>query len=186
MRTHYAARMDFGAWHCSVARTLDVVGETWTPLLVRDLHLGVDRFDDLVRDLGISRALLARRLAHLVAHGVVEREAYQQRPVRHRYRLTAAGRALVPVVMAMMAWGDRFATPPGGPPMRLHHETCGADFTPTVCCSACGEPIDPDAVRASPGPGATPGPGTRVLAERFARADAPGATSGNDQDEHSG
>lgn len=100
--------------------------------------------------------------------------------------LTAAGRALVPVVMAMMAWGDRFATPPGGPPMRLHHETCGAGFTPTVCCSACGEPIDPDDVRASPGPGAAPGPGTRVLAERFAGADAPGSTSGNDQDEHSG
>src|SRR3569623_3112299 len=120
--------MDFAAMHCSIARTLDVVGETWSPLVVRDLYLGVDRFDDLVRDLGISRALLARRLDRLVAHGVVEREAYQERPVRHRYQLTEAGRALVPVLKAAMAWGDRFSAP-DGPPMRLHHRTCGAAFT---------------------------------------------------------
>ena len=69
-----------------------------------------------------------------------------------------------------MAWGDAFAAPPGGPPVRLHHETCGEPFTPTVCCSACGEQVDPDRVRATPGPGAAPGPGTAVLAERFAAA----------------
>jgi DNA-binding HxlR family transcriptional regulator len=159
--------MDFAAMHCSIARTLDVVGESWTPLLVRDLYLGVDRFDDLVRDLGISRALLARRLDRLAAHGVVERVAYQERPVRYRYRLSESGRALVPVVMAMMAWGDRWATPPGGPPMRLRHAGCGAETTPTVCCSACGEPLDADEVDVAPGPGAAAGPGTRVLAERF-------------------
>jgi DNA-binding HxlR family transcriptional regulator len=159
--------MDFAAMHCSIARTLDVVGESWSPLLVRDLYLGVDRFDDLVRDLGISRALLARRLDHLVEHGVVEREAYQERPVRHRYRLTAAGQALVPVLMAVMAWGDRFVAPAGGPPMRLHHRTCGAGFTPTVCCSECGEPVEADEVGVSPGPGAAAGPGTWVLAERL-------------------
>jgi DNA-binding HxlR family transcriptional regulator len=166
--------MDLAAMHCSIARAVDVVGETWTPLLVRDLYLGVDRFDDLVRDLGISRALLARRLDRLVEHEVVEREAYQQRPVRHRYLLTESGRALVPLVMAMMAWGDRWATPPGGPPMRLRHATCGAEFTPTVCCSECGEPIEADAVETVPGPGAAAGPGTRVLAERFAVAAATG------------
>ena len=165
--------MDFGSWHCSIARTLDVVGESWTPLVLRDLHLGVDRFDDLVRDLGISRALLARRLDGLVAHGLVRREEYQQRPVRHRYRLTDAGSALVPALLAIMAWGDRFATAPGGPPVVVHHETCGAAFTPTVCCSACGRPVEAADVRAEPGPGAAAGPGTRVLAERFARAAAP-------------
>src|SRR4051794_4094118 len=151
--------MDFAAMHCSIARTLDVVGESWSPLLVRDLYLGVDRFDDLVRDLGISRALLARRLDRLVEHGVVEREAYQDRPVRHRYRLTEAGRALVPVLMAVMAWGDRFAAANGGPPMRLHHRSCAAGFTPTVCCSECGEPVDADDVRISPGPRAAARPG---------------------------
>ena len=160
--------MDFAAMQCSIAHTLDVVGESWSPLVVRDLYLGVDRFDDLVRDLGISRALLARRLDRLVEHGVVEREAYQDRPVRHRYRLTAAGRALLPVLMAAMAWGDRFATPAGGPPMRLRHRGCDSPFTPTVCCSECGEPIDADDVEVSPGPGAAAGPGTWVLAERFA------------------
>jgi DNA-binding HxlR family transcriptional regulator len=159
--------MDFAAMSCSIARTLDVVGESWTPLLLRDLYLGVDRFDDLVRDLGISRALLTRRLEHLVAHGVVEREAYQDRPVRHRYRLSGSGRALVPALMAIMAWGDRFAAPAGGPPMRLRHLTCGAGFTPTVCCSSCGEPVDAAEVAVEPGPGAAAGPGTWVLAERF-------------------
>jgi DNA-binding HxlR family transcriptional regulator len=178
--------MDFGAWHCSIARTLDVMGETWTPLLVRDLYLGVDRFDDLVRDLGISRALLARRLDGLVAHGLVRREAYQERPVRHRYRLTEAGAALVPVLMAVMAWGDRFATAPGGPPMVLHHETCGEPFTPTVCCSVCGQAVDGDAVRAAPGPGAAAGPGTRVLAERFAGVGAPASTGADQRDDQVG
>jgi DNA-binding HxlR family transcriptional regulator len=158
--------MDLAAMQCSIAHTLDVVGESWSPLVVRDLYLGVDRFDDLVRDLGISRALLARRLDRLVAHGVVERVAYQDRPVRHRYRLTGAGRALVPVLMAVMAWGDRYATPAGGPPMRLRHR-CGASFTPTVCCSECGEPVHADDVEVSPGPGAAAGPGTWVLAERL-------------------
>src|SRR3954454_3374067 len=151
--------MDFAAMHCSIARTLDVVGESWSPLLVRDLYLGVDRFDDLVRDLGISRALLARRLDRLVEHGVVEREAYQERPVRHRYRLTEGGRAPVPVLMAVMAWGDRFAAANGGPPMRLHHRTCGSGFTPTVCCSECGEPIDPGDGPGSPRPRGAGGPG---------------------------
>ena len=160
--------MDFAAMACSIARTLDVVGESWTPLLVRDVYLGVDRFDDLVRDLGVSRALLARRLEHLVAAGVLEREPYQDRPVRHRYRLTESGRALVPVLMAIMAWGDEFAAPAGAP-MRLRHAGCGADFTPTVCCSECGAPVEADAVRVRPGPGAGDGPGTRVLAERFSR-----------------
>jgi DNA-binding HxlR family transcriptional regulator len=174
--------MDLAAMHCSIARAVDVVGESWTPLLVRDLYLGVDRFDDLVRDLGISRALLARRLDRLVEHGIVEREAYQDRPVRHRYRLTDAGQALVPVLMAMMAWGDRWATPAGGPPMRLRHETCGAQFTPTVCCSDCGRPIEPGEVTTTPGPGAAAGPGTRVLAERFAAAWA----GADDQTQHAG
>ncbi len=164
--------MDLAAMQCSIARAVDVVGESWTPLLVRDLYLGVDRFDDLVRDLGIPRALLARRLDRLVAVGVVERAPYQQRPVRHRYLLTDAGLALVPVLMAMMAWGDRWATPAGGPPMRLRHESCGAQFTPVVCCSACGEPVEPGEVSVEPGPGAVAGPGTRVLAERFAAAAA--------------
>jgi DNA-binding HxlR family transcriptional regulator len=157
--------MDFGAMHCSLARTLDVVGESWTPLVLRDLYLGVDRFDDLVRDLGVSRALLARRLEKLVEHGIVAKERYQDRPPRHRYRLTAAGLDLVPALMAMMAWGDRHRAPDGAP-MTLTHDRCGHAFAPVVACGECGGGIDAREVTTSPGPGAAAGPGTWVLALR--------------------
>lgn len=134
---------------------------------MRDLYLGVDRFDDLVRDLGVSRALLARRLESLVAHGVVTKERYQDRPPRHSYRLTESGLDLVPVLMAVMAWGDRWVSP-DGPPMRLTHDRCGHDLTPVVTCASCGDPVIAGEVTTSPGPGAAAGPGTWVLAERYA------------------
>ncbi len=149
--------------HCSLARSLDVIGDWWSPMILRDLYLGLDRFDQLVTDLGISRNLLADRLATLVAGGVVITEPYQQRPVRHRYLLSEAGRELVPVLLALTAWGDRWATPEGGPPLRIRHEACGRVITPTLCCSACGEPIDADTVSVVPGPGGRTAPGTMLL-----------------------
>lgn len=161
-------RTSFAEMHCSIGRSLELVGEWWTPLIVRDLYLGLNRFDDIAENLGISRNLLTRRLDALVEHGIVERRAYRERPPRHEYHLTAAGHELVPVLMALMAWGDKWATPPGGPPMRLVHRDCDAQFTPQVCCSACGEPIDDSAVASHAGPGAAAGPGTRVLARRHA------------------
>ncbi|MWK38781.1 winged helix-turn-helix transcriptional regulator [Actinomadura sp. J1-007] len=152
--------------HCSIGQSLERVGEWWTPLIVRDLHLGLRRFDDLAENLGISRNLLTRRLEALVADGIVERRAYQERPLRHEYHLTQAGRELVPVLMALMAWGDKWSTPEGGPPVRLVHQECGTEFTPRVCCSECGKPVSDANVTALPGPGAASGPGTRVLARR--------------------
>lgn len=155
----------FSTMHCSLARTLEVVGDWWSPLVLRDLYLGVRRFDDLVRDLGISRNLLTTRLADLVAGGVVQRVRYSERPPRYEYDLTAAGRELVPVLLALTAWGDRWATPEGGPPIRFEHQRCGRRFVPTVSCSACGEPVTAEAVHPVPGPGGRAGPGTMLLPE---------------------
>lgn len=158
-------RTSFAEMHCSIGRTLDVVGEWWSPLIVRDVYLGLVRFDDIAENLGISRNVLTARLAHLVEAGILVRRRYQDRPARYEYELTDAGRELVPVLTAVMAWGDKWATPPGGPPVSLTHD-CGHDFVPTVSCSHCGEAITTDSMTARPGPGAAAGPGTVVLARR--------------------
>jgi DNA-binding HxlR family transcriptional regulator len=155
----------FADMQCSLARTLEVVGDWWSPLILRDLYLGMERFDDLANDLGISRNLLTERLTRLVEGGVVERTPYQDRPARYSYRLTESGRELVPVLMALTAWGDRWATPDGGPPLRLRHQICGRHFTPTVSCSECDRPITMDDVEALPGPGGRTGPGTMRVAD---------------------
>jgi DNA-binding HxlR family transcriptional regulator len=160
-------RTSFADMSCSIARTLEVAGEWWTPLILRDLYLGIDRFDDLQRDLGISRKVLAQRLEHLVAHGILQRRPYQQRPVRHRYLLTGKGHDLVPVLFALMAWGDRWAAGPDGPPMRLRHHHCGQRTTPQVTCANCGQPLATEEVTVEAGPGGHAGPGTQVIAERL-------------------
>ncbi|MEV4116622.1 helix-turn-helix domain-containing protein [Nonomuraea sp. NPDC049695] len=159
-------RTSFAEMHCSIGQSLERVGEWWTPLIVRDIYLGLHRFDDIAENLGIARNLLTQRLKMLVTDGIVERRAYQERPLRHEYHLTEAGCELVPVLMALMAWGDKWATPAGGPPVRLVHHECDAEFTPQVCCSVCGQPVTTTNVTAIPGPGAASGPGTRVLARR--------------------
>jgi len=153
---------------CSMARSLELIGDWWTPLIIRDLHLGVDRFDALAENLGISRNLLAARLAHLVENGIVARQRYQDHPPRDRYLLTEAGQDLVLVLLALTAWGDRWATPQGGPPLVFRHRPCGHTFTPTVSCSACGEPLARGEVEALPGPGARTTAGTAVLAQVLA------------------
>jgi DNA-binding HxlR family transcriptional regulator len=166
-------RTSFADMSCSIARTLDVAGEWWTPLILRSVHLGVGRFDDLQRDLGLSRKVLADRLATLVEHGVLERRAYQERPERFEYALTEKGSELVAALLALMAWGDRWtAGDKGGVPVVLRHDRCGHDTHALVSCASCGEPLRPDEVTARPGPGGTAGPGTRVVAERLRAARA--------------
>jgi DNA-binding HxlR family transcriptional regulator len=155
----------FAAMQCSLARSLELIGDWWTPLIIRDLYHGMDRFDDLAEDLGISRNLLTGRLAHLTEHGIVERQRYSDHPPRDRYVLTEAGRAFVPVLLALTAWGDRYATPEGGPPVVFEHSACGHQFTPTVNCDACGERIEPGQIVTRPGPGGRIGPGTRLFAK---------------------
>ena len=156
--------------HCSLARGLDMIGDWWSPLIVRDLFLNVTRFDELVEDLGISRNLLTRRLRLLVGNGIVERRAYQRRPLRYEYRLTEAGRDLVPAILALTAWGDRWAKPKEGSPILFVHETCGHRFEPRVTCSACGEIITSENVKAVGGPGGAATKGTRIVARRLRAA----------------
>ena len=165
----------FAHMACSMARSLELIGDWWTPLIIRDLQLGVDRFDALADDLGISRNLLAARLSHLVEHGIVARSRYQEHPRRDRYVLTEGGWELVPVLLALTAWGDRWATPEGGPPLLFRHRRCGNHFTPTVSCSACGQPLRKGEVEALPGPGARTSPGTAVLAQVLGAGHKPGA-----------
>ncbi len=155
---------------CSLARGLELIGDWWSPLIIRDLFLDVARFDELVEDLGISRNLLTRRLNLLVSNGVVVRKAYQRRPLRYEYRLTEAGRDLVPAILALTAWGDRWARPKEGSPILFAHKTCGHQFQPQVTCSACHEAIIADTVTAAPGPGGAARAGTKVLARRLQAA----------------
>jgi DNA-binding HxlR family transcriptional regulator len=147
------------------------MGDRWSPLILRDLYLGVDRFDELVTDLGISRNLLSDRLGHLVDHGVVERRRYQERPARDRFVLTDAGAELVPVLIALTAWGDRWRTPPDGPPLRFHHE--GHRCEPVVTCSTCSAPLSSTNVQPVPGPGGRSAPGTALVGRVVPRPRSP-------------
>ena len=138
---------------CSVARALEAIGDRWTMLVIRDAFRGVSRFEDFQQRLGIARNVLTQRLSKLVAAGVLERRAYQEKPVRHAYVLTAKGRDLWPVLNAMRQWGDRHAAP-GGPPVELVHRGCGHSAELLVTCAHCGEPVGPRDVRAHHGRGA--------------------------------
>ncbi|MEU4409803.1 helix-turn-helix domain-containing protein [Streptosporangium sp. NPDC023963] len=134
---------DIGDVDCSVARTLSVIGDRWTMLVLRDAFLGVRRFDDFRNDLGLSRHLLADRLGTLVEHGILERRPYSERPLRHEYRLTAKGLDLYPVIISIAGWGDRWMAGEDGPPLPLRHRSCGEIIAPALTCPCCGERIDP-------------------------------------------
>ncbi|HKE74642.1 MAG TPA: helix-turn-helix domain-containing protein [Acidimicrobiales bacterium] len=143
-------RTPFADWPCSLARTVDILGDWWTPLVLRDCYMGVRRFDDFQRSLGIGRNILAQRLGRLVDEGLLERRPYQDHPPRHEYVLTDKGRDFFPVVAAIMAWGDRWLAGEAGPPLALHHTTCDHDTHAEVVCSACGEALALRDVRARP------------------------------------
>ena len=142
--------------HCSVAQCLDVVGEWWSLLIVRDAFLGVTRFDDFQARLGISRNILTRRLNHLVDRGILGRVPYQDHPLRSEYRLTDKGRDLWHVVTAMRMWGDQWAAP-GGAPVTMKHTACGHLVEAMAVCSHCGGPLSGDEITVVPGPGASAG-----------------------------
>jgi len=127
---------------CSIARTLDIVGEKWALLAVREVFLGNRRFDEMVRRTGAPRDTMAARLRTLVGAGILERRPYSEHPARFEYHLTAAGRDLYPVIMTLMRWGDQYLAGEAGPPRVLQHH-CGHPVTAQVVCQACGEPLDP-------------------------------------------
>jgi DNA-binding HxlR family transcriptional regulator len=129
-----------------------VIGERWTLLVVRDAFLGVRRFDDFQRDLGVARNVLADRLQRLVDAGILERRRYQARPPRYEYRLTHRGRDLFPVLHTLMKWGDKHFAP-HGPPRVVVHRDCGGDITERLTCAKCGVAVTAPDVIAHDGPG---------------------------------
>jgi DNA-binding HxlR family transcriptional regulator len=124
---------------CSVARTLELVGEKWAILAVREVFFGNRRFDEMVRRIGAPRDTLAARLRALVGAGILHRRQYSEHPARFEYHLTQAGRDLYPVVLTLMRWGDTYLSGDDGPPLALEHE-CGHPLTAQVVCEACGAP----------------------------------------------
>lgn len=132
---------ELAAERCSVARSVAVIGDRWTLMILRDCFLGVRRFEDFERRLGISRSIIADRLKTLADEGVLRRDVYQDRPVRHEYRLTEKGLALHPVIMAIVHWGDVHYAGDAGPPLIHRHKACGCDFAPVQTCSECGETV---------------------------------------------
>lgn len=144
-------RKSFASMDCSVAQCLEVVGEWWSMLIIRDAFLGVHRFEEFQRRLGISRNILNDRLRSLVHAGVLVRVPYSERPPRDEYRLTEKGRDLWPVLTAMRQWGDRYAAP-SGPPVELVHQSCGEVTHVALVCDVCGERLGHRDVTVVPGP----------------------------------
>ena len=138
---------------CSIARAMEILGERWTFLILREAFYGVRRFSDMQRNLGIARNILSTRLQTLVRAGILERRLYHEEPERFEYRLTQAGRDLYPAVIAIMKWGDEYLADEAGPPVVLRH-TCGDVIDPVLVCNCCGRPLHPHDVTPEPGPGA--------------------------------
>jgi len=147
-------------WHeladqpCSVARTLSVIGDRWTLLILRECFLKVRRFDDFHERLGIGRPILTDRLNKLVDAFVLTKVAYQTNPTRYEYRLTPKGLDLYPVVMSIVHWGDVHMVDKKGRPLLHRHVDCGHVFDPVMVCSECGESLNPRHVHVERGPGA--------------------------------
>jgi DNA-binding HxlR family transcriptional regulator len=140
---------------CSIARTLALIGDRWTLLVLRDVANGVSRFDDLASHLGIARNVLSQRLARLARAGLVERTAYREPGARerHEYRLNGPGHELIPILLAFMEWGDRNLAGPEGPPAVVRHADCGASIRVTLNCEQGHELGNRPRLRLEPGPG---------------------------------
>ena len=147
-------RTQFGAMACSIARTLDVIGEPWSPLILRDVYAGTNRFEQLQRGLGMSRKVLAERLSWLVTQGVLTRREYSARPLRHEYILTDKGTELCDLLLVMVRWGDRWTAGEAGPPVLYRHHACGKTAHVELRCSECEQPMHATDIDLLPGPGA--------------------------------
>jgi DNA-binding HxlR family transcriptional regulator len=147
---------DYKGQTCSIAGTLEIVGERWSLLIVRSVMLGVRRFDALQKDLGVARNVLQARLERLIENGVLERRQYQEHPPRYEYYLTEKGLDLWPTIVALLQWGDRYAPSPGGPPVLLEHKGCGGAIDSHRICERCGKRVSSRDAIAKAGPGARP------------------------------
>lgn len=139
--------------NCSIARTMEVLGDRWTLLIVRNALVGTTRFDGFQRSLGVASNVLTDRLARLTEQGVLERRQYSDRPARHEYHPTPKGCELWPLLVAMIEWGDRYYAP-HGPPRLLLHRDCGHPVVEQLTCTDCHAAVPPDGVTTAPGPGA--------------------------------
>jgi len=146
-------RTQFGDMTCSIARTLDLIGEPWSPLILRDVMVGIRRFDQIQADLGISRKVLTERLKWLVDCGVLDRREYTDRPPRYEYVLTDKGTDLCDLLLVMRRFGDRWLAGAAGPPVLYQHHTCGEIGTVELHCSHCDTPMRADNIDVLPGPG---------------------------------
>ena len=146
---------------CSVARSLEVLGERWTLLVIRDVFYGKRRFAAIQEDLGVARNVLATRLARLVAEGILEKRPYQDRPTRYEYFLTEKGIDLWPVMITMMHWGDHWLATDEGPPVVIHHKECGGEVDERGYCERCGERLTARDAYAEGGPGLDAAPAPR-------------------------
>jgi DNA-binding HxlR family transcriptional regulator len=146
----------FSAENCSIARTLQIVGERWSLLILREAFYGNRRFEQFQRRIGVARNLLASRLTTLVEHGILDRETYQEpgQRARQEYRLTDKGRDLYPILVALLDWGDRYVADPEGPPILLSHRECGAPVHAELRCDAGHGHLTARDVTGTPGPGA--------------------------------
>ena len=136
-----------------MARSLAIIGDRWTLLILRECFLRVRRFDEFQKRLGVGRPILADRLQKLVANFVLTKMAYQENPTRYEYRLTAKGRDLYPVVLSIVHWGDVHLAGRKGRPILHQHMACGHVFDPVMTCSDCAQPLDAREVTVLPGPG---------------------------------
>ena len=139
---------------CSVARTVSIIGDRWTLLILRDCFLRVRRFEEFQRRLGVTRPILSDRLRKLVDKFILAKVPYQQGPLRYEYRLTPKGLALYPIMLAIVHWGDEHMSDKKGRPLLHQHSVCGHDFDPVLVCSECAAAIQPREVQVRPGPGA--------------------------------
>ena len=151
--THTVLRSDYEGQICSIARGLELVGERWTLLIIRDVFRGKRRFEEIQQSLGIARNVLTARLTRLVDEGVLTKARYQERPERFEYRLTEKGIDLWPVIVSLLQFGDRYYAP-DGPPMVLVHKDCGGRLDEHRTCETCGARLQARDVTAQLGPGA--------------------------------
>jgi len=150
---------------CSVARTLSVVGDRWTLLILRDCFLGIRRFDEFQKSIGLSRHRLTDRLNKLVEHELLEKKQYQDNPPRSEYLLTEKGKDIHPVLVTLTGWGNKWMDDGDGAPLLYHHKACDHETKPVLSCDHCGESIEASNMYVAPGPG---------ILEKLKRGASPG------------
>jgi DNA-binding HxlR family transcriptional regulator len=159
-------RADYPGQICSIAKSLEVIGERWSLLIVRDVMNGNRRFGQLQESLGIARNVLSARLQRLVDEDILVRRAYQESPPRYEYFLTEKGLDLWPALIALMNWGDRYSAGAEGPPRLIVHKVCGGLVSERGVCESCGETLHARDAEQIPGPGFAAAAGSGDGADR--------------------